>query len=149
MVGQRTSLEKSVPVLRENWSTVALYARQSEDGGLRLFSATEAPKGSDGKPKVMASQQTKLAGGMGWTKPTGITMAAVGLVAGGLGVWQGLHGKSLTDAAKRNYASQGNVYTQPDLTNIASAKSAARNGNILLTAGLVLLAAGVGLTFAF
>jgi hypothetical protein len=150
MVGERTSLEKPVPVLRENWTAVGLYARQSEDGGLRLLAATEATKGSDGKPRVLASQQTKLApSGGSWIKPTGITMAAVGLVAGGLGVWQGLHGKSLNNTLNAHYAAQGNAYSQADFADMDSAKSATRNGNALLIAGLGLIAAGAVLTFAF
>ena len=150
MVGQRTSLEKSMPVLRENWTTVALYARQSEDGGLRLVSAVEAPKGNDGRPKVLSSVDAKVGGSSrGWTKPTGLTLAAVGLIAGGLGVWQGLHGKSLTNSVNDRYQKQGNRYTQTDFADIDSARTATRNGNILATAGLALLAAGVGLTFAF
>jgi hypothetical protein len=148
MVGQRTSVEKSVPVLRENWTPVGLYARQSEDGGLRLMAASEAPKGSDGKPKIVASQQTRL-GGSSWTKPTGITLAALGVVAGGLGVWQGLHGKSLANGVSANYQKQGSIYEQADLAQIDQARSATRNGNMLLVAGLGLIALGAVLTFAF
>jgi hypothetical protein len=149
MVGQRTSVEKSVPVLRENWTPVGLYARQSEDGGLRLMGANEAAKGPDGKPKIAGSMQTKLGSGSGWTKPTGITMIALGAVAGGLGAWQGMHGKSLTNDVKARYAAQGNVYSQSDFATIDSAKSATRNANILFIAGAALLAAGAGLAFAF
>jgi hypothetical protein len=148
MVGQRTSLEKAVPVLRENWTAVGLYARQSEDGGLRLIAANEALKSADGKPKVLASEQTKMAGS-NWTKPTGITVAALGLVAGGLGVWQGMHGKTLANDANARYRAQGNIYQQADLAQIDSARSATRNGNLLLVAGLGLLAVGAVLTFAF
>ena len=149
MVGQRTSLEKSVPVLRENWTAVGLYARQSDDGGLRLIAANETTKGPDGKPKVAASETTRISGGSSWTKPTGITVLALGLVAGGLGAWQGMHGKSLTNDVNARYKQQGNVYSQTDFGDIDSAKSATRNGNLLLAAGIGLLALGGLLTFAF
>jgi hypothetical protein len=83
-----------------------------------------------------------------WTKSVGITMAAVGAVAAGIAVYEGLHSKSLADDANSRFAANG-AYTQRDLSTISSAHSAATTANVLFIVGGVLAASGLVLTFAF
>jgi hypothetical protein len=148
MVGQRTSVEKSVPVLRENWTPVGLYARQSEDGGLRLMGANEAAKGPDGKPKITASMQTRL-GGSSWTKPTGYVLMGLAIIAAGFGGYEQLHAKKLVNDTNAAYDANGGFLKQADLANVSSAKSATTVSRIGFAAGAGLAVAGAVLVFAF
>ena len=143
-VDKRTSLERPLLVSRQASPGVTLYARENEEA-LTLISSAEAPRGVDGKPSVAPSVRptpTK------WTKPVGMTMAAVGIVAAGIATYEGLHSKSLADDANSRFAANG-AYTQRDLSTISSAHSAATTANVLFIVGGVLAASGLALTFAF
>jgi hypothetical protein len=85
----------------------------------------------------------------GWKKPVGLTVAGAGVVAIAVGLFQGLHSKSLVDQAAKNYAANGSTYLPSDVSNLQSAHSAATLGNVLLIGGVVLAATGAVLTFAF
>lgn len=149
MIGQRTSVERPLPVLREGGTQVALYAREFDEGGISLLAAAELATGMDGHREAPASVRPRPSNGRGWTKPVGISVAALGLISGGLGVWQGSRTKSLTQQANQSYVQNGNLYEAKDLVTIDSARSSAQNANILLTTGLLLLGAGLGVAFAF
>jgi hypothetical protein len=143
-VDKRTSLERPLLVSRQASPGVTLYARENEEA-LTLISSAEAPRGVDGKPSVAPSVRptpTK------WTKPVGMTMAAVGIVAAGIATYEGLHSKSLANDANSRFAANG-AYTQRDLSTISSAHSAATTANVLFIVGGVLAASGLALTFAF
>lgn len=138
-MGQRTSLAKKVAVRRNQVSEV-VYARQTDQGGLPLVLASEL---HGGKPE--ASVEFKEGG---WTRPVGYTVAGAGAVAVVVGIFEGLHSKSLVNQAQANYAANG-VYLQSDASTLNSAHSAATLGNVLTIAGAVLIATGAVLTFAF
>ena len=139
-IGQRTSLPKKV-ALRRSGLSETIYARQTEKGGIPLFLGSEL---AGHKPDASVD----VAEGS-WTKPTGYTVAGVGLVAAGVGVFEGLHGKSLRDQAQSNYVKNGNTYVAADVSTLNSAHSAANLGNVLTIAGAVLVVAGAVLVFAF
>ena len=84
-----------------------------------------------------------------WTRPVGYTVAGVGVAAVGIGVFEGLHAKSLRDQAQANYAANGNTYLASDVSTLNSAHSAATIGNVLTIAGAALVVAGAVLVFAF
>jgi len=138
-VGQRTSLEKKVAVRRGGFSET-VFARQTEKGGLPLWLASEL-HGTRPEPSVDVQEG-------GWKKPVGYSMAAAGILAAGIGVYEGLHSKSLMNQANDNYKLNGG-YFQSDLATIDSAKSSATTANILFAVGGVLLAAGLTTAFVF
>src|SRR3954468_3691349 len=138
-VGQRTSLEKKVAVRRGGFSET-VFARQTEKGGLPLWLASEL-HGTRPDPSVDVQEG-------GWKKPVGYSMAAAGILAAGIGVYEGLHSKSLMNTANDNYKLNGG-YFQSDLATIDSAKSSATTANILFAVGGVLLAAGLTTAFVF
>jgi len=139
-IGQRTSLEKKVAVRRNQVSDI-IYARQTEKGGLPLVLASELRFGQRPPPSVEFHEGD-------WKKPAGWTVAGVGLVAAGIGVYEGLHSKSLINSANSNYKAQSG-YFQSDVATIDSARSAATTANILFAVGGVLVAAGLVTVFAF
>jgi hypothetical protein len=138
-IGQRTSLSKKVAVRRGGFSEL-VFARQTEKGGIPLWLASEL-NGKRPDPSVDFHEGS-------WTKPVGYTVAGVGLVAVGIGIAEGLHGKSLMDSANANYA-KNHAYLQGDVATIDSGKSATKTGNILIIAGAVLAAAGLTTAFFF
>jgi hypothetical protein len=83
-----------------------------------------------------------------WTRPVGLAVAGLGIVAAAIGTYEGLHSRSLTNDANARYYSQ-NGYLQRDLSQLDSAKSAAGTANILFVVGAVLLASGLTMSFAF
>src|SRR4051812_32518947 len=131
-VGQRTSLEKKVPVRRGGFSET-VYARQTEKGGLPLALASEL-RGTRPEPSVDVKEGN-------WKKPVGYTLAAAGVVALGIGIFEGQHSKSLISDAESNSRNNG-VSLSSDVANLNSAKTAATIGNVLLVSGVALLAAG-------
>jgi hypothetical protein len=139
-IGQRTSLAKKVAV-RRGGSSETVYARQTDRGGLPLWSGSEI-NGQKPEPSVDFREEN-------WTKPVGYTVAGAGLIAAGVGVFEGLHGKNLRNQAQRNYAANGNTFLASDVSTLNSAHSAASLGNVLTTAGAVLAVAGAVLVFAF
>lgn len=140
-VGQRTSLEKKVAVRRNGFSDL-VYARQTEKGGLPLTLASELKGGQKPLPSVDVQEGS-------WTRTTGFAVAAAGVLAGGIGLFEGLHGKSLLNQAGSAYNANGGAYLQSDLGNIDSGRSAVKTGNVLLIVGGVLIAAGLVTAFAF
>ncbi len=138
-VGQRTSLEKKVPVRRGGFSET-IYVRQTEKGGLPMWLASDL-QGSRPAPSVDVKEGK-------WTKPVGYTLAGAGLIALGIGIYQGQHSKSLIDGAESNYRTNG-VYLPSDISNLNSASTSATIGNVLLVSGAALLATGGVLAFAF
>jgi len=139
-VGQRTSLEKKVAVRRGGFSET-IFARQTEKGGLPLWLASDL-RGTRPEPSVDVKEG-------GWTKPVGYSVAAAGLIAAGIGMYQGIHAKNLINSSNDRYVAQGNRYQQADLANIDSANSAAKTANLLYVVGGVLLAAGLVTAFVF
>ncbi|MGZ6142964.1 MAG: PEGA domain-containing protein [Myxococcales bacterium] len=140
-VGQRTSLEKKVAVRRNGFSDL-VYARQTDRGGLPVTLASELKGGAKPVPSVDVQEGS-------WTRTTGLAVAAAGVLAGGIGLYEGTHGKSLLNQASSAYTANGGAYMQADLGNIDSGRSAVKTGNVLLIVGGVLLAAGLVTAFAF
>src|SRR3954451_4670911 len=110
-VGQRTSLEKKVAVRRGGFSET-VYARQTEKGGLPLWLASDL-HGATPAPSVDVKEGK-------WTRPVGYTIAGAGLVAVGIGIYQGQHSKSLISQAEANYNVNG-AYLSSDVSNLNSA----------------------------
>jgi len=138
-VGQRTSLEKKVAVRRGGFSET-VYARQTEKGGLPMWLASDL-RGTRPDASVDVKEGK-------WTRPVGYTIAGAGLVAVGIGIYQGQHSKSLISQAEANYNVNG-AYLSSDVSNLNSAHSAATIANVLLISGALLLATGSVLAFAF
>src|SRR3954467_3848048 len=138
-VGQRTSLEKKVAVRRGGFSET-VYARQTEKGGLPMWLASDL-RGTRPDASVDVKEGK-------WTRPVGDTIAGAGLVAVGIGIYQGQHSKSLISQAEANYNVNG-AYLSSDVSNLNSAHSAATIANVLLISGALLLATGSVLAFAF
>jgi hypothetical protein len=138
-IGQRTSLEKKVAV--SNQVSDIVYARQTEEGGLPLVLASELRVGQ--RPGFSAEFHEG-----GWKTPIGWTIAGAGILAAGIGAYEGLHSKSLIDSANANYASQ-NAYLGNDVATIDSARNAATAANILFAVGGALVAAGLITVLAF
>jgi hypothetical protein len=138
-VGQRTSLEKKIAVRRGGFSET-IYARQTEKGGLPMWLSSEL-RGQ----KPDASVDVKEGK---WTRPVGYTLAGAGLIALGVGIYQGQHSKSLINQAESNFRTNG-AYLPSDVSNLNSAHSAATIGNVLLISGALLAASGAVLAFAF
>ncbi len=139
-IGPRTSLEKKVAVSYNQVSDI-VYARQTEEGGLPLVLASELRAGQ--RPGFSAEFHEG-----GWKKPVGWTVAGAGILAAGIGAYEGLHSKSLIDSANANYASQ-NAYLRNDVATINSARNAATTANILFAVGGALVAAGLITVLAF
>ena len=78
-VGQRTSLEKKVPVRRGGFSDT-VFARQTERGGLPLSLASDLR--GERPPASVDVREGK------WTKPVGYTLAGAGIIALGVGIFQ-------------------------------------------------------------
>src|SRR5437764_13980795 len=109
-VGQRTSLEKKVAVRRGGFSET-VYARQTEKGGLPMWLASDL-RGARPDASVDVKEGK-------WTRPVGYTIAGAGLVALGIGVYQGQHSKSLISQAEANYSVNG-AYLSSDVSNLNS-----------------------------
>ena len=138
-VGQRTSLEKKVAVRRGGFSET-VFARQTEKGGLPLTLASDLHGGRP-DPSVDVKEGK-------WTRPVGYTLAGAAVLALGIGIFEGQHGKNLVSDAESNYRKNG-VYLASDVSNLNSAKSAATVANVLIVTSAVLLATGGVLAFAF
>jgi hypothetical protein len=145
VVGDRTSLQKPLLVTRAPASSPVLFAREREES-IVLSSARDLPVGIDGRPALVSSVRPKPAAR--WNRPAGLAAVALGVVAGSVGIYEGLHGRSLIHGANASYDQRGS-YLPGDLANIQSGKNAASAGNILLIAGGALAAAGVTLYFTF
>lgn len=139
-IGQRTSLVKRVAVRGDQVSDI-VYARQTEKGGLPLLLASEL---RIGQPLGFSVEYREG----GWEKPVGWTVVGAGLLAAGIGAYEGLHSKSLMNSANAKYASQ-NVYLQNDVATIDSARNSATAANILFAVGGALVAAGLITVLAF
>jgi hypothetical protein len=139
-IGRRTSLVKQVAVRGDQVSDI-IYARQTEKGGLPLVLASELRIGQ--RPGFSVEYQEG-----GWKNPVGWTVVGAGLLAAGIGAYEGLHSKSLMNGANAKYASQ-NVYLQNDVATIDSARNAATTANILFAVGGALVAAGLITVLAF
>lgn len=139
-VGQRTSLEKKVPV-RRNSASQTVYARQTARGGLPILLASEMKFGERPAPSADVEQGK-------WTRPVGYTLAAAAAVALGLGIFEGQHSRSLIDQAQSNYRTN-QAYLSGDVAKMNAAHSAATAANALLVASALLAASGATLVFAF
>ena len=77
-VGQRTSLERALPILRISPPGVALYARQFEQGGLSLLAPQDLPLDRDGNRKPAPSVRPKqVQAGTKWTKTAGFAITII------------------------------------------------------------------------
>jgi PEGA domain len=140
-IGQRTSLEKRVPVRRNQFSEL-VYARQTDRGGLPLTLASELR----GAPKPGPSAEFSEGD---WKKPVGYSVAGAGLVAAAIGGYELFHGRSQVSNADSAATARGGAYTTAELSTLSSAHSAQRTGAALLIVSGVLIAAGATLAFAF
>jgi hypothetical protein len=138
-VGQRTSLEKKVAVRRGGFSEL-IYARQTEKGGIPLWLASEL---HGTRPDASVDVQEG-----GWKKPVGYSVAAAGVIALGIGLYEGLHAKNQMNDANAKFNTQQGWF-QSDLSTIDSANNSAKTANVLFVVGGVLLAAGLTTAFAF
>jgi hypothetical protein len=147
-VGQRTSLERTLSVLRDAPEGTALYGRQFEQGGLTLLTAGDAPTGRDGKPAVPASDRPAPAQRR-WTRPSGVAAIGLGVAAAAFGVYEIQHARSLTRSANAAFDANGGYYRNADLDKLNSARSANSTGKVATLLGAGLAAAGAVLYFAF
>jgi hypothetical protein len=145
VVGDRTSLQKPLLVTRAAAASPVLFAREREES-IVLSSARDLPVGIDGHPALGPSMRPKPAAR--WNRTAGLAAVALGVVAGSVGIYEGLHGRSLIHGANASFDRRGS-YLPGDLGNIQSGKNAASTGNILLIAGGALAAAGITLYFTF
>jgi hypothetical protein len=145
VVGGRTSLQKPLLVTRAAVSAPVLFAREREES-IVLSSARDLPVGIDGRATLGPSVRPKTAAR--WNRPAGLAAVALGVVVGSVGIYEGLHGRSLIHGANASYDQRGS-YLPGDLADIQSGKNAASAGNVLLIAGGALAAAGVTLYFTF
>jgi hypothetical protein len=146
MVDQRTSVERKVLVSRDVSGKPALYARQLSQGGISLLRPQDL---TAQKSELSASVRTTDLKQTKWTRPVGYTVAAVGLLAIGGAVLEGLHSRSLSNDASAQFQANGGGYLQSNLSTIDSARSAASTANILFVVGGVLAATGATMAFAF
>jgi hypothetical protein len=147
-VGQRTSLERTLPVLRDPPESTALYGRQFEQGGLTLLTAGDVPTGRDGRPAVPASDRPAPAQRR-WTRPSGLAAIGLGVAAAAFGVYELQHARSLTRNANAAFDANGGYYRNADLDKLNSARSANNTGKVATLLGAGLAAAGAVLYFAF
>ncbi|TMA23814.1 MAG: hypothetical protein E6J85_01015 [Deltaproteobacteria bacterium] len=145
VVGDRTSLQKPLLVTRAAAASPVLFAREREES-IVLSSARDLPLGIDGRPALAPSLRPNTPAR--WNRPAGLAAVALGVVAGSVGIYEGLHGRSLIHGANASFDQRG-AYLPGDLANIQSGKNAASAGNILLIAGGALAAAGLTLYFTF
>ena len=135
-----SAVGRSIPVLHEK--PFALALRRS-GGQLALLTPDEVAQ------QAVVYAEPPAAPGPRWTRTAAYVAAGVGIVAAGIAVAEGLHGKSQIDQAESNYRANGNVYRPADLSTLQSGNSAARTANVLFVASGVLLASGAVLAFAF
>jgi hypothetical protein len=147
-VDERTSIERKLLVSREPPSKPALMARQLSGGGIILMRPQDLQMSASGKRDLAASIPSSELKQTKWTRPVGLAVAGLGIVAAAIGTYEGLHSRSLTNDANARYYSQ-NGYLQRDLSQLDSARSAAGTANILFVVGAVLLASGSAMSFAF
>lgn len=149
-IGQSTSLERPLAILRDPQAGVALYGRQFDKGGLALLAPKDLPLDKDGKRKVPPSVRPRNPqAGISAKKVIGFSLVGAGVIAAGIGGYEGLHANSLMDQANTNYTNQQGTYYPADAQTISSAKSAASTANILFIGGAVLVVAGALVAFAF
>jgi len=126
----------------------SLYARQLSEGGISLLPSQDLQLDVSGKPNLPPSAKV-VNRGVKWNRPVGFAMAGAGVVAAGIGVFQGVHAKSLANDVSAKARSQNGVYLSQDLAQVSSAKSAASTANVLFVVGAVLAAAGLTIAVAF
>jgi hypothetical protein len=148
-VDERTSVERKLLVSREPPSKPALMARQLAGGGIILMRPQDLQMNASGKRDLAASVNTAELKQTKWTKPLGWTVIGAGVLAGAIGIYQGLHGNSLVNQAQRNYSANGGTYLPSDVSTLQSAHTAATLGNVLTIGGTLLVVSGAVLTFAF
>jgi len=118
--------------VRRGGFSETIYARQTEKGGLPLSLASDLR--GERPPASVDVREGK------WTKPVGYTLAGAGIIALGVGIFQGQHSKSLINQAESNYRANG-AYLPADVSNLNSASSAApsqrpaRQRAVLLASG--------------
>jgi hypothetical protein len=137
-IGQRTSLARKVAV-RRNSAAELVYVRQTDRGGIPLWSMSELAHAPE--PSVEFHEAR-------WTRPVGYTVAGVGAVALGLGIAEALHGKALNDQANARFA-RNHVYLPTDVATLDSAHSATTTANVLFAVSAALVAAGLTTAFVF
>jgi hypothetical protein len=137
-IGQRSSREEVLALRRSASETV--YARQLADGGIPLTTA--------GVGRGVPPRSVELAGGK-WTKPVGYVLAGLGVAAAGFGVYEGTHAQSMMNDANTAYSKNGGFYTQNEIDNISSARSANSTSKVALAVGAGLVVVGAVFVFAF
>jgi len=145
MVDQRASIERKLLVSHATPATPALFARQLEGGGITLL----RPQDMKQVASLAASTPTAQLRQTKWTRPVGLTIAGAGLIAAGIGAYEGVHSRSLRNDANALYDSHQGVYLQSDVATIDSARSAAKTANVLFVVSAVVIAAGLTMAFAF
>ncbi|MBS2021384.1 MAG: hypothetical protein JST92_03170 [Deltaproteobacteria bacterium] len=149
-IGQSTSLERPLAILRDPQAGVALYGRQFDKGGLALLAPKDLPLDKDGKRKVPPSVRPKLAqAGVRWNKPVGFVLAGLGVVAAGVGGYEYMHAKGLVSDANDAYDKNGGYYLPAQVDQINSAKSAQGVSKVALGIGVGLIVVGGVIAFAF
>ena len=144
-IGPRRSREVVLPVRLAKSKDIAFYVRQNANGEVDVRARGESLTMS-GQPLVQDSAHYEAASH--WQRPTGLALAGVGVLVAGVGLYQGLHSKSLVNQAQANYGTQG-TYLPADISTLDSAHSAASLGNVLTIAGAVAIVSGLVLSFAF
>ncbi|GAC1345302.1 MAG: hypothetical protein NVSMB23_21280 [Myxococcales bacterium] len=147
-VGQATSAERTLAVLREPDEGVALYARRFEPGGVSLLARGDLPLGLDGAAVAPRSQRPAPAHAP-WVRPATYAAAGLGALALGLGGYELQRGRSLSNDAAAAYDRNGGYYRPSDLATVRASRSATAAGKLSGLAGLGLLAASAVLVFAF
>lgn len=147
-VGQSTSPERALLVLREPDPGVALYARRFEQGGLSLLARGDLPLGLDGAAVAPRSQRPPE-GRPRWARPAGYAAGGLGALALAVGGYELQRGRGLASDAATAYDRNGGYYRPGDLATVSASRSATRAGRVAGLAGLGLLAISAALVFAF
>jgi hypothetical protein len=146
--GQSASPERTLLVLRQPDSSISLYGRQLEPGGLTLLAREDLPLALDGSVAVPRSPQNTAARAR-WIRPAAVAAAGLGALALGLGGYEWQRGRSLASDASAAYDRNGGYYRPGDLGTVSASRSATAAGKVAGLAGLGLLAASAVLVFAF
>jgi len=140
-IGRRSSLERPL-VIRRNGPPARISARQLSD------CAIPVTVGGELKNEVAQSPSVECRGA-NVPKILGLTLAGAGVIAGGIGAFEGIQSKSGSSDVNSHVKSNGGVAVPNDLTKMESARTQAKTANILFIAGAVLIAGGAVLYFVF
>ena len=140
-IGRRSSLERPL-VIRRKSAPARITARQLSDCAIPVTIGGEL-KNELPQP---ASVECR---GANTPRIIGLALAGAGVLAGGVGAYEGLQSKSGTTDVNNHVKSNGGVAVPNDITKIESARTQAKTANILFATSAVLIVGGAVLYFVF